>query len=78
MQGKGLHLGGIPHDVFGMTTHSVRQYAMGIQEMFGLDGTACTKVVTGGPDGDLGSNEQLMSNERCIGVVDGSGVLYGA
>jgi hypothetical protein len=28
------------------------------------------------PDGDLGSNEILLANERTIGVVDGSGVLY--
>lgn len=32
--------------------------------------------MTGGPDGDLGSNEIKMSNEKIIGVVDGSGVLY--
>jgi glutamate dehydrogenase len=49
---------------------------LGIQEELGLTGSACTKVVTGGPDGDLGSNEQLMGNERCVAVVDGSGVLY--
>jgi len=32
--------------------------------------------MTGGPDGDLGSNEILMGNEKIIGVVDGSGVLF--
>ncbi len=37
-----------------MTTHGVRQYALGIQETYGLVGGNCTKVVTGGPDGDLG------------------------
>lgn len=31
--------------------------------------------MTGGPDGDLGSNEILMGNEIILGVVDGSGVL---
>ena len=30
----------------------------------------------GGPDGDLGSNEILLSSERTVAVVDGSGVLY--
>lgn len=32
--------------------------------------------MTGGPDGDLGSNEILMGEEKVVGVVDGSGVLY--
>jgi len=32
--------------------------------------------MTGGPDGDLGSNEILMGEEKVIGVVDGSGVLF--
>lgn len=36
----------------------------------------CTKFITGGPDGDLGSNEILMGNEKIVGIVDGSGVLY--
>lgn len=27
----------------------------------------CTKFMTGGPDGDLGSNEILMSKEKIIG-----------
>jgi glutamate dehydrogenase len=74
--GKGLFLGGIPHDVYGMTTHGVRQYALGVQEKLGLVGSECTKVQTGGPDGDLGSNEILMGNEKTIAVVDGSGVLF--
>jgi glutamate dehydrogenase len=32
--------------------------------------------MTGGPDGDLGSNEILMGSEKIVGVIDGSGVLY--
>ena len=35
-----------------------------------------TKFITGGPDGDLGSNEILMGDEKIVGIVDGSGVLY--
>lgn len=31
---------------------------------------------TGGPDGDLGSNEIKISKDKTIGIVDGSGVLY--
>ncbi len=34
------------------------------------------RLITGGPDGDLGSNEIKMSKEIIIGIVDGSGVLY--
>jgi len=30
----------------------------------------------GGPDGDLGSNEILVSRDKTLAVVDGSGVLY--
>jgi len=35
-----------------------------------------TKIQTGGPDGDLGSNEILLSKDKTKAVVDGSGVLY--
>jgi glutamate dehydrogenase len=31
---------------------------------------------TGGPDGDLGSNEIKISKDKTIGIIDGSGVLY--
>ena len=78
--GKSLHLGGIPHDVYGMTTHGVRQYALGIQETYGLVGSNCTKVVTGGPDGDLGRCDVCLlayscatwSEGCCYGLVCGS------
>ncbi|EGZ08721.1 hypothetical protein PHYSODRAFT_564655 [Phytophthora sojae] len=74
--GKSASRGGIPHDVYGMTTHSVREYVTGIQRKLQLQ-APITKVQTGGPDGDLGSNEILMSpQEETIAVVDGSGVLY--
>ena len=35
-----------------------------------------TKFLTGGPDGDLGSNEVLMGVEKIVGIVDGSGTLF--
>ena len=35
-----------------------------------------TKFVTGGPDGDLGSNEVILGEETIVGIVDGSGVIY--
>jgi len=78
--GKSATRGGIPHDTYGMTTHSVREYVTGIQRKLNLgkDGNTITKFQTGGPDGDLGSNEIKMSEgiETTIGVVDGSGVLF--
>ncbi|KAE9389560.1 NAD(P)-binding protein [Gymnopus androsaceus JB14] len=52
-------LGGVPHDTYGMTSLSIRQ----------------TKVQTGGPDGDLGSNEILLSSDKTVAIIDGSGVL---
>jgi len=30
-----------------------------------------SKFMTGGPDGDLGSNEVLISKDKTIAVVDG-------
>ncbi|KAJ0393762.1 hypothetical protein ATCC90586_010406 [Pythium insidiosum] len=77
--GKSATRGGIPHDTYGMTTHSVREYVTGIQRKLklGENGQPITKVQTGGPDGDLGSNEIKMSpQENTIAVVDGSGVLF--
>ncbi|CEG46178.1 nad dependent glutamate dehydrogenase [Plasmopara halstedii] len=74
--GKSPSRGGIPHDVYGMTTHSVREYVLGIQRKLQLQ-APITKVQTGGPDGDLGSNEiKMSSQEETIAIVDGSGVLY--
>lgn len=74
--GKSQLLGGIPHDLFGMTTRSVHQYVLGIYKKLGLNEAECTKLQTGGPDGDLGSNEIKISKDKTIGIVDGSGVLY--
>ncbi|KZT11816.1 NAD-dependent glutamate dehydrogenase [Laetiporus sulphureus 93-53] len=68
-------LGGIPHDVFGMTSLSIRQYVLGIYKQLGLREKDITKVQTGGPDGDLGSNEILLSSDKTIAIIDGSGVL---
>ncbi len=35
-----------------------------------------SKIQTGGPDGDLGSNEIKISKDKTLAIVDGSGVLY--
>lgn len=74
--GKPPSLGGIPHDVYGMTTRSVRQQFLGLLRVYGMKEEEVTKVQTGGPDGDLGSNEILMSNDKTIAVVDGAGVVF--
>lgn len=74
--GKSQSLGGIPHDTYGMTTRSVHQYVLGIYRKLGLQEESMTKVQTGGPDGDLGSNEIKISKDKTIAIVDGSGVLY--
>ncbi|KIX03723.1 uncharacterized protein Z518_07276 [Rhinocladiella mackenziei CBS 650.93] len=73
--GKSPELGGIPHDAYGMTTLSVREYVLGIYRKLNLDPRQVRKLQTGGPDGDLGSNEILLSNEKYTAIVDGSGVL---
>ncbi|KAH8683331.1 putative NAD-specific glutamate dehydrogenase [Tricladium varicosporioides] len=73
--GKSPKLGGIPHDAYGMTTLSVREYVKGIYRKLELDPSKIRKMQTGGPDGDLGSNEILLSNEKYTSIVDGSGVL---
>lgn len=73
--GKSPRLGGIPHDTYGMTTLSVRQYVLGIYRKLGIDPSNVRKLQTGGPDGDLGSNEILLGNEKYTAIVDGSGVI---
>lgn len=74
--GKPPSMGGIPHDMFGMTTTSVHRYVLGCLRKQGLKEEAVTKFQTGGPDGDLGSNEILISKDKTKAIVDGSGVLY--
>ncbi|KAL8432302.1 hypothetical protein Efla_000886 [Eimeria flavescens] len=74
--GKAASRGGIPHDVFGMTTASVETYVQGIYEKLGLKEEEVTRIQTGGPDGDLGCNALLQTKSKTIAVVDGSGVVY--
>eukprot|EP00823_Brevimastigomonas_motovehiculus_P009936 TRINITY_DN97_c0_g2_i1.p1 TRINITY_DN97_c0_g2~~TRINITY_DN97_c0_g2_i1.p1 ORF type:complete len:1189 (-),score=376.78 TRINITY_DN97_c0_g2_i1:339-3905(-) len=74
--GKPPGMGGIPHDTFGMTTRGVHTYVLGALAKCGLKEEEVTKFQTGGPDGDLGSNEILLSNDKTIAVCDSAGVLY--
>lgn len=74
--GKSQENGGIPHDLYGMTTTSVHEYVLGVLEKLGIEESTVTKIQTGGPDGDLGSNEIKISKDKTIAIIDGSGVLY--
>jgi len=74
--GKDSSLGGVPHDTYGMTTSGIHEYVLGVLEELGIREEEATKVQTGGPDGDLGSNEIKISKDRTLGVVDASGVVY--
>jgi glutamate dehydrogenase len=74
--GKAPKSGGIPHDLYGMTTASVHEYVLCVLEKLSLEEKDILKIQTGGPDGDLGSNEIKVSKDKTIAVVDGSGVLY--
>jgi glutamate dehydrogenase len=75
----------------GMTSLSVRQYILGVMKAHGLNERDVTKFQTGGPDGDLGSSESswvetqdladdideiLLSKDKTVAIIDGSGVLY--
>jgi glutamate dehydrogenase len=59
-----------------MTTRSIHPYVLGVLEKLGLEESSVTKLQTGGPDGDLGSNEIKISKDKTTAIVDGSGVLY--
>jgi glutamate dehydrogenase len=74
--GKSPEIGGIPHDMYGMTTAGIHEYVICVLEKLNMKEEEIVKIQTGGPDGDLGSNEILISNDRTVGVVDGSGVLF--
>lgn len=77
LTGKSQSLGGIPHDKYGMTSLGVRAYVNMLYKTLNLENSPIYKFQTGGPDGDLGSNEILLSteNEIYVGILDGSGVL---
>jgi len=51
-----------------MTTRSVHQYVLGICRKLNINEEDLDKLQTGGPDGDLGSNEIKISKDRTIGT----------
>lgn len=74
--GKSPEMGGIPHDIYGMTTASIEAF---VDELFlkcNLEANQVTRFLTGGPDGDLGSNAVLASKTKTLTIVDKSGVLH--
>ncbi|QOU18737.1 hypothetical protein BRETT_001805 [Brettanomyces bruxellensis] len=75
--GKSPELGGIPHDKYGMTTLSVREYITGTYKKLGItDWSKINKLQMAGGDGDLGSNEiKFSGDERYVGLVDGFGAI---
>jgi hypothetical protein len=66
--------GGIPHDTFGMTTHGVHTFVLAALREAGLREEEVSKVQTGGPDGDLGSNEIKVSKDKSL-AARGRGVI---
>lgn len=74
--GKSLRLGGVPHATYGVVTCSIRTYVTELLRVLGEREEDITKFQTGGPDGELGSNEILASKDKTIGIVDASGVVY--
>jgi len=62
--------------VYGMTTNSVHEYVLGILKKLEIKEQEISKVQTGGPDGDLGSNEIFISKDKTLCIIDGSGVLF--
>ncbi|KAE9387989.1 NAD(P)-binding protein [Gymnopus androsaceus JB14] len=62
-------LGGVPHDTYGMTSLSIRQYVLGIYKQLGLKEKEITKVQTGGPDGDLGSKLVRLA-KKCLTMAN--------
>ncbi|CAD7922071.1 unnamed protein product [Amoebophrya sp. A25] len=74
--GKTQELGGVPHDLYGITTTGVHEYVLCLLKELNIDESSISKFQTGGPDGDLGSNEILISKDKTTAIVDGSGVAY--
>lgn len=66
--GKSPSLGGMPHDTYGMTSLGVREFVVGIYRKMGVNPSEMIKLQIGGPDGDLGSNEILLSNEKYAAI----------
>lgn len=64
-------LGGVPHDAYGMTSLSIRQYVLGIYKQLGLREKDITKMQTGGPGELFCIIIHINTDVAIIGVLDG-------
>jgi len=64
-------LGGVPHDAYGMTSLSIRQYVLGIYKQLGLREKDITKMQTGGPGELYCMIIHINTDVAIIGVPDG-------
>ncbi len=55
-------LGGVPHDTYGMTSLSMRQFVLGIYKQLGLRERDITKVQTGGPGASVLCSRTFRTN----------------
>lgn len=74
--GKLRKNGGVPHDMYGMTTLGIETYISKLCEKLNIKEESISRSLVGGPDGDLGSNAILQSKTKIISIIDGSGILY--
>lgn len=64
-------LGGVPHDRYGMTSLSVRQFVLGTYKQLGLREKDITKVQTGGPGSfPVSPSPGLRCGHVLIGFLD--------
>jgi glutamate dehydrogenase len=63
-------LGGVPHDRYGMTSLSVRQFVLGTYKQLGLREKDITKVQTGGPGSYCVSSSGLRCGHVLICFLD--------
>ena len=74
--GKSPKLGGIPHDAYGMTTLSVRQYVLGIYRKLNIDPATCQEAADRWPRRRSRiQRDPALGNEKYTAIVDGSGVI---
>ncbi|HOJ39488.1 MAG TPA: NAD-glutamate dehydrogenase, partial [bacterium] len=76
--GRILHQLGWPIETSGMTTTGVLACLRTIEEYTGLKEEDLSLMMTGGPDGDLGSNQLLSFRGKVCLIVDSGAVLFDA
>lgn len=70
------HIGGWRVEISGMTTTSVMATFRTLTQYYGEKEENLNLLMTGGPDGDLGSNEiQCYKGKICL-IIDGGSILF--